>query len=171
MVGEIRDRETAGIAIESALTGHLVLSTLHTNTAATSITRLLDLGVESYLLRAALSAVMAQRLVRLNCRHCLTEETAPEWLRAALGIGMEEHFVRGSGCAYCEGLGFHKRTAVYELLMISPAVRRLIVPGAEADRIHEQAVADGMVTLTQRAVELARGGQISLAEAWRVRSA
>jgi type IV pilus assembly protein PilB len=170
MVGEIRDRETAGIAIESALTGHLVLSTLHTNTAATSITRLLDLGVEAYLLREALSAVMAQRLVRLNCTRCLIEETVPESIRAAFGAASSERFVVGRGCAYCDGLGIHKRTAVYELLMVSAAMRRLIVPGAEADRIHELAVAEGMTPITQRALELARAGRISLAEAWRVRA-
>jgi type IV pilus assembly protein PilB len=170
MVGEIRDRETAGIAVESALTGHLVLSTLHTNTAATSITRLLDLGVEAYLLRAALSAVMAQRLVRLNCEHCLADETVADSIRDALGVAAGERFVTGTGCAYCDGLGVHKRTAVYELMMISPGIRQLIVPGAEADRIHGQAVAEGMVPLTQRAVELARAGRISLAEAWRVRA-
>jgi type IV pilus assembly protein PilB len=171
MVGEIRDRETAGIAIESALTGHLVLSTLHTNTAATSVTRLLDLGVEAYLLRAALSAIMAQRLVRLNCEHCQVEEDASDALRAALGVGPGERFFAGRGCAYCEGLGVHKRTAVYELLMVDASIRRMIVPGAEADRIHDQALANGMVSLTERALELARAGRISLAEAWRVRAA
>jgi type IV pilus assembly protein PilB len=170
MVGEIRDRETAAIAIESSLTGHLVLSTLHTNTAATSITRLLDLGVEAYLLRAALSAVMAQRLVRLNCEHCQETEAAPDTLRQALGVGPEEVFRAGRGCSYCEGLGVMRRTAVYELLMVSPAVRRLIVAGAEADRIHALAVEEGMVPITQAALRLARAGRISLAEAWRVRA-
>jgi type IV pilus assembly protein PilB len=170
MVGEIRDRETAGIAIESALTGHLVLSTLHTNTAATSITRLLDLGVEAYLLRAALAAIMAQRLVRLTCEHCRIEEEVPAAMRELLGVGASERFQAGRGCPRCDGLGVHKRTAVYELLMVTPAIRRMIVPGAEADRIHELAVAEGMVPITQSALALARAGRISLAEAWRVRA-
>jgi type IV pilus assembly protein PilB len=170
MVGEIRDRETAGIAIESALTGHLVLSTLHTNTAATSVTRLLDLGVEAYLLRAALAAIMAQRLVRLTCEHCRVDEDIPAAMRELLGVGAHERFQTGRGCPRCDGLGVHKRTAVYELLMVTPAVRRLIVPGAEADRIHEVAVAEGMVPITQSALALARAGRISLAEVWRVRA-
>jgi type IV pilus assembly protein PilB len=170
MVGEIRDRETAGIALESALTGHLVLSTLHTNTAATSITRLLDLGVEAYLLRAALAAVMAQRLVRLTCAHCREIENAPAAMRQHLGVAPEEVFYRGRGCPRCEGLGVQRRTAVYELMMMTPAIRALIVPGAEADRIHNQAVADGMVPLTASALALARAGRISLEEVWRVRA-
>jgi type IV pilus assembly protein PilB len=170
MVGEVRDRETAGIAIESALTGHLVLSTLHTNTAATSITRLLDLGVEPYLLRAALSAVMAQRLVRLNCERCSGPEDAPQTIRSALGVDPGETFHAGRGCPHCDGLGMRKRTAVYELLMVTPEVRRLIVPGAEADRIHALAVEQGMVPITRSALALAREGRISLAEVWRVRA-
>jgi type IV pilus assembly protein PilB len=170
MVGEVRDRETAGIAIESALTGHLVLSTLHTNTAATSVTRLLDLGVEPYLLRAALSAVMAQRLVRLNCERCSGPEDAPQTIRSALGVDPGETFRAGRGCPHCDGLGMRKRTAVYELLMVTPEVRRLIVPGAEADRIHALAVEQGMVPITRSALALAREGRISLAEVWRVRA-
>ena len=170
MVGEIRDRETASIAVESALTGHLLLSTLHTNTAATTVTRLLDLGVESYLLRASLLAVMSQRLVRLTCTHCRTEETADPHIREALGVDDDEVFYVGRGCSHCEGLGVHKRQAVYELMLITPAIRRLIAPGAEADLIHEQAIADGMTPITQAAVRLAREGKISLAEAWRVRA-
>ena len=170
MVGEVRDRETAAIAIESALTGHLVLSTLHTNTAATSITRLLDLGIEPYLLRAALAGVMAQRLVRLNCEHCCEPEDVPEALRAALGVGAEEVFRTGRGCSYCEGLGVYRRTAVYELLIVSPAIRRLLVAGAASDLIHDTAIAEGMVPITQAALALARKGRISLAEVWRVRA-
>ncbi len=170
MVGEIRDRETAGIAVESALTGHLVLSTLHTNTAATTVVRLLDLGVEAYLLRSALLAVMAQRLVRLTCTHCREAETADPHMREALGVGADETFYIGYGCPHCEGLGVHKRRAVYELMVVTPAMRALIAPGAEADAIHRLAVAEGMVPLTRAAVDLARSGAISLAEAWRVRA-
>jgi len=170
MVGEVRDRETAGIAVESALTGHLVLSTLHTNTAATTVTRLLDLGVEPYLLRASLLAVMSQRLGRLACPHCRQAEDAPAHMRELLGVGADEVFHAGRGCSQCEGLGVHGRRAVYELLVMSPRLRALVVPGAEADRIHQVATEAGMVPITQVAVAWARTGAISLAEAWRVRA-
>lgn len=170
MVGEIRDRETAGIAIESALTGHLLLSTLHTNTAATTVTRLLDLGVEAYLLRASLLAVMSQRLVRLVCEHCRAPETVNPHIRELLGVGNEEEFFIGTGCSYCDGLGVHKRRAVYELMLITPALQELIVPGAQADLINRVAIEEGMVPITQAAVRLARQGLISLSEAWRVRA-
>ncbi|OGT56147.1 MAG: hypothetical protein A3E01_02400 [Gammaproteobacteria bacterium RIFCSPHIGHO2_12_FULL_63_22] len=170
MVGEIRDRETASIAVESALTGHLVLSTLHTNTAAATVTRLLDLGVESYLLRASLLAVMSQRLVRLTCQHCRQPETVDAHTRELLGVAPDEEFFIGAGCPQCEGLGVHKRQAVYELLVVSPALRKLIVADAEADSIHELAIKEGMTPITQAAVRLAREGRISLAEAWRVRA-
>ncbi|MBP6749726.1 MAG: type II/IV secretion system protein [Xanthomonadaceae bacterium] len=170
MVGEIRDRETAQIAVESALTGHLLLSTLHTNTAATTVTRLLDLGVEPYLLRASLLAVMSQRLVRTTCPYCRAIETVSPHVRETLGIGPDETFYAGRGCDRCEGLGVHGRRAVYELMTITPRIRALIVPGAEADAIHTAAIEDGMVPITQAAVALAREGSISLAEAWRVRA-
>jgi type IV pilus assembly protein PilB len=170
MVGEIRDRETASIAVESALTGHLLLSTLHTNTAATTVTRLLDLGVEAYLLRASLLAVMSQRLVRLTCVHCREPETISTHVRETLGVGADEVFYAGRGCSRCEGLGVYKRQAVYELLVVTPAIRRLIVPGAEADSIHSKAIQEGMTPITQAAVRLARECSISLDEAWRVRA-
>lgn len=170
MVGEIRDHETAAIAVESALTGHLVMSTLHTNTAAATITRMLELGVEAYLLRASLLGVLSQRLVRLTCPHCRGVEPVDTHVRKLLGVGEEEVFHIGRGCQHCEGLGVRKRMAVYELLEVTPEIRRLIVPGAEADRIHEQAIVQGMVPLTQSAVALARKGVISLAEAYRVRT-
>jgi len=170
MVGEIRDRETASIAVESALTGHLLLSTLHTNTAATTVTRLLDLGVESYLLRASLLAVMSQRLVRLTCPRCREPETVDTHIREALEVGPDEVFYAGRGCAQCEGLGVHKRQAVYELFVVTPAIRKLIAPGAEADTIHRVAIEEGMTPITQAAVRLAREGKISLTEAWRVRA-
>ncbi len=170
MVGEIRDRETAGIAIESALTGHLLLSTLHTNTAATTVTRLLDLGVEAYLLRASLLAVMSQRLVRLVCEHCRVPEDVSPHIREALGVGKDEEFYIGTGCSHCDGLGVHKRRAVYELMLITPRLQALIVPGAQADVINRVAIEEGMVPITQAAVRLARQGLISLSEAWRVRA-
>ena len=170
MVGEIRDRETADIAVESALTGHLMLSTLHTNTAATTVTRLLDLGVESYLLRTSLLAVISQRLVRLTCQHCRVEEAVDMHVRETLGIAADEKFQIGRGCHHCEGLGVFRRQAVYELMVMTPRLRRLIVPGTDADALHEAAIAEGMIPITQAAVALARSGAISLTEAWRVRA-
>jgi type IV pilus assembly protein PilB len=170
MVGEMRDRETAGIAVESALTGHLVLSTLHTNTAAATVVRLLDLGVESYLLRASLLAVMAQRLVRKTCPQCREVETVDPHIRASLDVGADEVFYAGRGCPHCEGLGVRGRRAAYELMIVTPAIQELIVPNADMRAIHAAAVREGMTPLTQAALKLARSGAISLAEAWRVRS-
>lgn len=171
MVGEIRDRETAAIAVESALTGHLVLSTLHTNTAATTITRLLDLGIEAFLLRSALLGVMAQRLVRRICPHCRQPDPGDPHMRDVMQALPDDRFYRGRGCVHCEGLGVRGRLAVHELLVVSPAIRQRIAPGAEADRIHMLATAEGMTPLTHAAMTLARQGQISLDEAYRVRTA
>jgi type IV pilus assembly protein PilB len=169
MVGEIRDHETAEIAVESALTGHLVLSTLHTNSAATAVTRLLDLGVESFLLRSTLMAVLAQRLARRNFPRCAAPEAVDEHVREVLGVGADEVFHAGTGCTHCDGSGVRGRVAVYELLPVTAEIRRLVVPNADADAIHAAAVAQGMVPITDHAVALARAGVISLAEAFRIR--
>jgi type IV pilus assembly protein PilB len=169
MVGEIRDHETAEIAVESALTGHLVLSTLHTNSAATAVTRLLDLGVESFLLRSTLMAVLAQRLARRNCPHCTAPEAVDAHVREVLGVGADEVFHAGAGCNHCDGSGVRGRVAVYELLPVTAEIRRLVVPNADADAIHAAAVAQGMVPITDHAIALARAGVISLAEAFRIR--
>ncbi len=169
MIGEIRDRETAQIAVECALTGHLVLSTLHTNNAATTVTRLLDLGVESFLLSSTLLGVLAQRLARRNCRHCLEPEQVAPYVRAALGVDAQETFYRSIGCPQCSGSGVQGRMAVYELMPVTPQIRKLIKPNADGDAIHASAVAGGMVSITERAIELARAGTISLAEAYRIR--
>jgi type IV pilus assembly protein PilB len=170
MVGEIRDRETAEIAVEAALTGHLVLSTLHTNTAATAVTRLLDLGVEPYLLRASLLGVMAQRLVRKLCPHCRQPAEPDTHQRDMLEAPVDATYIEASGCRHCEGLGVHGRRAIYELLLVTPGVRSCIVPGAEADHIHQLAVDEGMTSITRAAVAAAVAGEISLAEAFRVRA-
>lgn len=170
MVGEIRDRETAEIAIESALTGHLVLSTLHTNTAATAVTRLLDLGVEPYLLRASLLGAMSQRLVRRICPHCKTRTQADPRIAGLLGLAVDAPYWKGRGCAEYEGLGMRGRTAAYELLTVSPGILPLIRAGAEADRIHAVAVQEGMISLTTTAAAMAARGEISLEEAFRART-
>ncbi len=169
MVGEIRDQETALMATESALTGHLVLSTLHTNSAATTITRLLEIGIAPYLLNASLLGVLAQRLVRRNCPHCLVEEQVPGHVREALGLDAAERFYVGQGCEHCRNLGFSGRMAAYELLEVTPALRALIEPSVSAQAIEAQAVRDGMRCLTDSALNLARQRLIALAEVYRVR--
>lgn len=169
MVGEIRDQETAEIAVESALTGHLVFSTLHTNNAATTITRLLDLGVLPFLLKSTLLAVLAQRLGRRNCKHCKVPEPVEPHVREVLGVGPDEVFYIGQGCAHCDGRGVKGRIGIYELLEVTPAIAKLIEPGADANAIHALAQREGMISITRNAVELARAGIISLAEAFSVR--
>lgn len=168
MVGEIRDQETARIATEAALTGHLLLSTLHTNSAASTITRLLDLGVESFLLRSTLLGVLAQRLARRNCPHCLAPEKHDPHVAEQMGANADETFFRSSGCARCEGSGVAGRVAVYELMPVDAGLRRLIEPHADAEGIHQYAVRHGMRTISQNALELARHGTITLAEAFRI---
>ena len=169
MVGEIRDQETAMMATESALTGHLVLSTLHTNSAATTVTRLLEIGIAPYLLNASLLGVLAQRLVRRNCPHCLVEEEVSAHVRSTLGLSSDEPFYVGSGCEHCRNLGFAGRVAAYELLEVTPALRALIEPSVSAQSIEQQAIHDGMRPLTQSALQLARDKLIPLNEVYRVR--
>ncbi|MCP4700639.1 MAG: Flp pilus assembly complex ATPase component [Gammaproteobacteria bacterium] len=155
MVGEIRDRETAAIAIESALTGHLVFSTVHTNDAAGAITRLQDMGIESYLISSSLLAAMAQRLVRRICKHCVREEPLTEEEASLLGISSEEHpsISRGQGCQRCGQTGYRGRVGVYELLILSDAIRHEINIGGDANAIRIQALKEGMRSLRQDALE------------------
>ena len=169
MVGEIRDQETAFMAVESALTGHLVLSTLHTNSAAATLTRLLEIGIAPYLINACLLGVLAQRLVRRNCPHCLVEENIDAHIRETLELADDEHFYVGQGCEHCHGLGFSGRVATYELLEATPALRALIQPSVSALDLEAQAIRDGMKPLTEHALSLARQRLISLSEVYRVR--
>ncbi|MGC9185828.1 MAG: GspE/PulE family protein [Thiomonas sp.] len=169
MVGEIRDAETAKIAVESALTGHLMLSTLHANSAAATVARLLEMGIEPFLLRSTLLVVLAQRLVRLNCPHCLVEEPVDARTRAQLDLSPQEKFFKGAGCTQCNGTGISGRRMVYELLRVTQAQRALIMPHPDEDAIAQQAVADGMLPLTRHAIELARQHLISLEEAYLTR--
>jgi type IV pilus assembly protein PilB len=169
LIGEIRDQETAQIAIKSALTGHLVLSTLHTNNAAGAITRLKDMGAESYLLSSTLLAVLAQRLIRRNCPQCTAVEKVEPAIRKILGVAEDEVFYRGGGCEACNHSGYSGRLAVYELLLVTPVIQRMIITGESTEEIHRQAVTDGMVPLTSNALTLARTRSTSLAEVYRVR--
>ncbi|MEC9314725.1 MAG: GspE/PulE family protein [Pseudomonadota bacterium] len=169
LVGEIRDEETGKIAVESALTGHLVLSTLHTNDAAGAVTRLLEMGIEPYLLTGCLLGVLAQRLVKRNCQHCLEEEPVDPLIRHALEVSDSEKFYRGGGCEHCNHTGVAGRMAVYELLEVSDSLRKLIHVDITSGEIHDHAIKEGMVSLTDNAMARARSREISLAEVYRVR--
>jgi len=166
MVGEIRDEETAHIANKAALTGHLVFSTLHTNDAASTVTRLLDMGIEHYLLSTTLLGVMAQRLVRVNCPDCTTEEQVEPHILKTLNIAPDEKFFHGTGCLKCHYTGYHGRAAVIELLRVSPEISRLIIEGRPAKEITQLATSQGMRTLQQCALDLARQGMTSLEEVY-----
>lgn len=170
MIGEIRDLETAHIAIKSALTGHLVFSTLHTNDAPSSITRLTEMGIEPYLVSSTVLGVLAQRLVRKICPDCKVEttNTAPE-VRKLLKIKKDEVFYHGKGCSSCNHTGFHGRTTVVELLIISPEMVELINKHAPEDQLRKLAIKQGMQTLTENGIELARRGLTTLDEVYAIR--
>lgn len=148
MVGEIRDRETAEIAIRAALTGHLVFSTLHTNDAPSAIARLLDMGIEPFLVASSLRLVMAQRLVRKVCRACSQAATPSEHARAELSL-KQKNIQKGPGCDACNGTGYRGRTALIELMPVSTAISRQIGKSESADSIKKQARKEGMVTLRE----------------------
>ncbi len=170
MVGEIRDHDTAEIAIESALTGHLVFSTLHTNDAAGAVTRLQDMGVEGYLISSSLLAVQAQRLVRRVCAHCAEEcELNPDEA-AVLRVNAAEwpKIRRGAGCERCGATGYRGRIGLYELMLLSDEIRHRIASGADANKIREQAVAEGMRVLRLDALDKLRGGLTTPEEVVRV---
>ncbi len=169
MIGEIRDKETAKIALESAMTGHLVLSTLHTNDAPSTINRLLEMGVEPFILGVSLLGILSQRLVRVNCVHCLQPENVASEIIERLGVSRDTQFKRGVGCNECNNTGCSGRTTVYELLRITPAIRRLINEERSAAEIRQAANTEGMVDLTQHAIELAKEGKISLEQAYLVK--
>lgn len=169
MVGEIRDLETARIANKAALTGHLVLSTLHTNDAASAVTRLVDMGVEPYLLSATLLGTMAQRLVRLNCPRCVAPEPVDSLVRQTLRVAETETFYRGRGCPACNQTGYHGRVSVCELLPVTPEIGELVTGGRPAHDIKRMALSQGMEPLTENALRLAREGRISLEEVFNVR--
>ena len=169
MIGEIRDEETAHIAAESALTGHLVFSTLHTNSAAGSITRLLEMGVQHYLLQPSLLGILAQRLVRRNCAHCRSPERVPEHVRRTLQLSPDEQFLRGRGCERCNHTGYAGRLVAYELMRMTKRLRTVLEEGGEEADLHRAAQKDGMVPIVDHALALARSGETSLDEAYRLR--
>jgi type II secretory ATPase GspE/PulE/Tfp pilus assembly ATPase PilB-like protein len=169
MVGEIRDNETADIAVKAALTGHQVLSTLHTNDAAGAITRLDDMGIEPFLISSSILMTCAQRLVRKVCTNCREEFQPEPEIFARLGIEQAENvFYRGSGCDRCKGRGYQGRLAIIEALTVSEAIRRLIMKRASAAVIKNQAVTEGMKTLRMAGIDKALEGQTTLEEVLRV---
>lgn len=172
MVGEIRDSETALIAVEAALTGHLVLSTLHTNDAPGAIARLLDMGVEPFLIASAVCGVLAQRLCRVICPRCKVAYQPPMDAVRRLGISQENtqgvKFYRGRGCDYCKGTGYKGRTGIYELMAVNDEIRDLALDRASSQKVKEAAIRNGMITLKSDATEKVLLGMTSLEETLRV---
>ncbi|MHB1405665.1 MAG: GspE/PulE family protein [Desulfitobacteriaceae bacterium] len=166
MVGEIRDEETARIAIGAALTGHLVLSTLHTNTAGEAITRLIEMGIEPYFLASAISAVVAQRLVRKLCEHCKEEFVLEETEKKALGLRNEfDVLYRPGGCPQCRNTGFQGRIGVHELLLYNQDIKELVLAKHSSRALERAAVKAGMVILREDGLLKAAAGLTSLEEA------
>jgi general secretion pathway protein E len=170
MIGEIRDRETAEIAIHASLTGHLVFSTLHTNDAASAATRLIDMGIEPFLVASSVVAVLAQRLLRRICPDCKKpyEAGADELSRLELPTTSSVTLYRGAGCAACSQTGYRGRTGIFELLILDDEVRRLIGTKADSSLIKQAAIAKGMVTLKQEGAEKVLLGQTTLEEVMRI---
>jgi type IV pilus assembly protein PilB len=170
MVGEIRDQETAKIAVEAALTGHLVLSTLHTNDAPTAITRLVEMGIEPFLVASAVDCVVAQRLARTLCQHCKqrtiisAEVLRDHGFRSHIDIEAYEPV----GCSRCGGSGYKGRVGLYEVMTVSDEIRHLAIERAPADRISEVAMRDGMRRLRDDGLEKVKQGRTSIAEVARV---
>ena len=151
LVGEIRDLETAEIAVQAALTGHLVFSTLHTNDAPSTVTRLKDMGVPTFLITATIEAILAQRLVRKVCMQCREEYRPPREIFDDLELSAEQtrghRFYRGAGCELCNNTGYKGRLALFELMVMSNELRELVMANAQADELRELARKQGMVGL------------------------
>ncbi len=172
MVGEIRDLETAEIAVQSALTGHRVFSTIHTNDAASAVTRLVDMGIEPFLISSSVNAFLAQRLVRRICPHCKMSYKPSAAELKELSIKPSQltngKLYKGQGCDECLGTGYSGRTGIYELLVLTSAIRKLVISNADAAEIKEQAVAGGMRTLFDDGLEKAIAGVTTVEEVLRV---
>ena len=169
MIGEIRDLETAEIAVQAALTGHLILSTLHTNDAPSALPRLMDMGVPDYLLMATINGVLAQRLLRRLCPACAEPYEARPEFAARLGLGEGPvTLYRAKGCESCGGSGYHGRTSIGEVMVMTDEIRAAVLEHAPAARIRELARAGGMQTLMENGLEKARAGETSVEEVFRV---
>jgi general secretion pathway protein E len=163
MVGEIRDAETAEIAMQASLTGHLVLSTLHTNDAATAITRLIDMGIEPFMVASSLSGILAQRLVRTICPHCKEAYKNDQQIH-----GLPETLYRGRGCDHCYGQGTLGRIGIYELLPIDAELCGMITRRCSAGEIKEYAISKGMKTIREDGMAKVAAGITTLEEVLRV---
>jgi type IV pilus assembly protein PilB len=168
MIGEIRDLETGGIAIKAALTGHLVLSTLHTNDAPSTITRMIDMGIEAFNVASAVNLVAAQRLIRRICKDCKGEHQYKDEELKALGTDLVKlkqlKFMKGSGCDTCSGTGYKGRAGLYEVMALSPELRRMILRGSSVVEIRDQAVSEGMLTLRMDGMKKIERGVTTLEE-------
>lgn len=170
MIGEIRDKQTARIAIEAALTGHLVFSTIHTTDAASVVMRLMDMGIEPYLINAALTGVLSQRLARKICSSCKKEHpiSAQEQLvLQKFNVHLTTSFI-GVGCTDCNGLGYKGRIGIFELLVMSSNLRSLIIKTPSLEEIYKQACIDGTKTLLHDGIQKASQGIISVSELFRL---
>ena len=172
LVGEIRDLETAEIAIQSALTGHLVFSTLHTNDASSAVTRLIDMGIESFLVTSSVLAILAQRLVRTVCADCREEYTPDKESLQSIGIDPDmvegRRFYRGKGCSSCLNTGYMGRTGIFELMMLDDRIKNLILKTSDANAIKRRAVEQGMITLRQDGAQKVLNGITTIEEIFRV---
>jgi len=168
MIGEIRDLETGGIAIKAALTGHLVLSTLHTNDAPSTITRMIDMGIEAFNVASAVNLVVAQRLVRRICGECKEPHTYKDEELRSLGTDLDSlrqiKFMKGRGCDVCSGTGYKGRQGLYEVMALSPELRRMILRGASVAELQTQAVVEGMLTLRMDGMKKIERGVTTLEE-------
>ena len=172
LIGEIRDRETAEIAIQSSLTGHLVFSTLHTNDAASAVTRLIDMGIEPFLVTSSIIAIIAQRLVRMLCPHCKEVYVPDEESLANLGLDrsvlQNNTFYRKKGCNLCMQTGFRGRTAIFEIMIVDDEIKRLILKTSDANQINELALKRGMITLQKDGIDKVLAGITTTEEVLRV---
>lgn len=173
LVGEIRDTETAQIAVQASLTGHLVFSTLHTNDAPGALTRLVDMGVEPYLVASSLEAVLAQRLVRMLCRHCKREDRSPaaQAFKAQVGMPADTVIYKAVGCRECRQTGFYDRHAIFEWMDVNDEIRELILKNVSADKLREAARRAGMRTLAEDGWRLVRLGITTVEEVLSVTTA
>jgi len=171
LVGEIRDFETTEIAIKAALTGHLVLSTVHTNDAPSTISRLLNMGIEPFLVATSVHLICAQRLIRKICNDCRTEVKTPIQTMINIGFSQEEAkniaTFRGEGCKTCNGTGYKGRIGLYEVMEVSEEIQELILVGASAREIKRKAVDEGMIALRQSGLNKIRAGITTLDEVLR----
>ena len=174
MVGEMRDGETAHIGVHAALTGHLVLTTLHTNTAAGAIPRLIDMGVESFLIASSVRIIVAQRLVRVLCGHCKTsrrlsaDEVARDQRYASLGFRAGDTVYDPKGCEWCASSGFHGRQGLFEVMEVTPTVRNAIGPKTDTTTLEQIACRDGMTTMIEDGIAKCRAGITTIDEVFRV---